>query len=140
MDQGGESVEVLPYERRWGMLAHLLTFVGAVVPLGNLIVPLGVGFLRRESAFVRYHARESFRFQVSFMAYEALAVILALLATGAIRTGMLEPSAVTVAVVTSAVLYGLLVLFGWVVLVVHASIRAQASHWYHYPFLLWFLR
>ena len=135
-----EPCEVLPHERRWGMLAHLLTFAGAVLPLGNLIVPLGIGFLRRDSAFVRFHARSAFRFQVSIMAYEALAVALALLATGAIRNGMLEQSAVTVAVVTSVALYGLAVLIGWVALVVHASIRAQAGHWYRYPFLLWFFK
>ena len=27
-------------DKQWGMLAHLGTFVGAVVPFGNIIAPL----------------------------------------------------------------------------------------------------
>ena len=96
------------------MLAHLATFSGLVIPLGNLLAPVVVGLVKRESAYVRYHARSALMFQLSFLLYEAVSALLAL--------------------------YALAMLIAWVGLVVHAAIRARAGVVYQYPFVLRFLK
>ena len=60
------------------MLAHLAAFSGLVIPLGNLFAPVLVGLVNRKSTYVRYHARSALIFQLSFLVYEAIAVLLAL--------------------------------------------------------------
>ena len=72
------------------MLAHLVTFSGLVVPLGNLFAPVVVGLVKRESAYVRYHARSALMFQLSFLLYEAISALLALASSAAFGMGRLN--------------------------------------------------
>ena len=51
-------------ETTWAMWAHLGVLSGYVLPFGHLILPLLVGILNK-SAYVRYHAREAFNFQLT---------------------------------------------------------------------------
>ena len=127
-------------ERTWAMLAHLVTFSGVVVPLGNLFAPVVVGLVKRESAYVRYHARSALMFQLSFLLYEAVSVLLALAVIGGIRNGALEWSLLLQVMLVLLALYALAVLIGWVGLVLHAAIRARAGVLYQYPFVLRFLK
>lgn len=66
--------EVPQVERTWGMLAHLSTFLGLVIPFGQILAPLGIWLgQRRHSYFVEDHARESLNFQISVTLYSLLA-------------------------------------------------------------------
>ena len=79
---GGPAGPPLPpaQERLWAMLAHLLSFVAAYLFLGfvaPLIVLLVFG---PRSAFVRAHAVESLNFNLTWLLYGIIAVILATVA------------------------------------------------------------
>ena len=123
--------EAVRGERTWAMLAHLLTFSGLVVPFGNLVAPVVVGLVKRRSAYVRYHARSAFTFQVGFLLYEAVALLAALAAMKGRWNAFL---------VAFVGLFALVVLIGWVVLVLHAAIRARSGVCCSYPFVPRFLR
>jgi uncharacterized Tic20 family protein len=62
----GEDGELSTEEKTWGMLAHLLAFLGAVgVPFGSLVGPAIAYFVQKDkSRFVRFHAIQSFAFQL----------------------------------------------------------------------------
>ncbi len=137
MTHGRETVSD---ERTWAMLAHLVTFSGLVIPLGNLVAPVVVGLVNRESAYVRYHARSALMFQLSFLLYEGVSVLLGLAVIGGIRNGILAWSLPGQIMLVSVALYALVVLVGWVGLVLHAAIRARAGIAYVYPFTLRFLK
>ena len=50
-------------EKTYGMLAHLLSFAGFVVPFGNIIGPLVLWLLKDELPFVDRHGKESLIFR-----------------------------------------------------------------------------
>ena len=102
------------------MLAHLSAFVAAYVALGflgPLVVMLVFG---PRSAFVREHAVEALNFNLTWLIYAAVAVVLAI------------------------VLIGILILIAlgiaYVVLVTIAAIRAYNGQYYRYPLTIRFVR
>jgi uncharacterized protein len=107
-------------ERLWAMLAHLLSFVAAYVFLGfvaPLIVLLVFG---QRSAYVRAHAVESLNFNLSWLLYAIVAVILVV-----VGIGILILIALGIA---------------YLVLVVIASIRANNGEFFRYPLTIRFVR
>jgi uncharacterized Tic20 family protein len=107
-------------ERLWAMLSHLLSFVAAYLFLGfvaPLIVLLVFG---PRSAFVRANAVESLNFNLSWLLYGVIAVILALVLIG----------------------FLILVVLGiaYVVLVIIASVKANNGEVYRYPATIRFVR
>ena len=107
-------------ERLWGMLAHLLSFVAAYLFLGfvaPLIIMLVFG---PRSAFVRANAVESLNFNLTWLLYGVIAVILALLLIG----------------------FLILIVLGiaYLVLVIIASFRANNGEVYRYPLTIRFVR
>jgi uncharacterized protein len=64
--------------RTWGMLAHLSTFAGYAVPLGNIIGPLVILLIKKDQmSFVEANAKEALNFQISILIYIVISVILA---------------------------------------------------------------
>ncbi len=60
----------------WGMLAHLSTFIGAVIPVGNVIAPLiMMSYYQDKSEYVHEHAKEALNFQISLLIYYFIAGI-----------------------------------------------------------------
>jgi uncharacterized Tic20 family protein len=131
---GGQPPEQAPYggppagpqplppdqERTWAMLAHLSAFVAAYVALGflgPLVVMLVFG---PRSAFVREHAVEALNFNLTWLIYIFVAIILAF------------------------VLVGILILIAlgiaYLVLVVIAAVRANNGEHYRYPATIRFVR
>ena len=107
-------------ERLWGMLAHLLSFVAAYLFLGfvaPLIVLLVFG---QRSPFVRANAVESLNFNLTWLLYGIIGVILALLLIGIV----------------------ILIVLGiaYLVLVIIASVRANNGEVYRYPLTIRFVR
>src|SRR5215218_1343598 len=107
-------------ERLWAMLAHLLSFVAAYLFLGfvaPLIVLLVFG---PRSAFVRANAVESLNFNLSWLLYGIIAVILAFVLIG------------FVILIVLAIAY--------LVLVIVASVKANNGEVYRYPATIRFVR
>jgi uncharacterized Tic20 family protein len=102
------------------MLAHLLSFVAAYLFLGfvaPLIVLLVFG---PRSAFVRAHAVESLNFNLTWLLYGIIAVILAFVLIGFLILAILG--------------------IAYVVLVIIASVRANNGQMYRYPATIRFVR
>ena len=118
-------------EKLWGMLAHLLTFLVVVVPLGNLLAPIAVRMLKKELVFVRRHAWAALNFQLTLMLHALVVAcgLMLLLAGG------------------ESAWLGLVLLLGYaavvwvasVVLVVLGGVRAYEGKRFRYPFTVRFL-
>jgi uncharacterized Tic20 family protein len=107
-------------ERLWAMLAHLLSFVAAYIALG-FIAPLTVLLVfGPRSAYVRGHAVESLNFNLSWLLYALVGVILLF-----VGIGILILIALGVA---------------YVVLVIMASLRANNGEPFRYPLTIRFVR
>jgi uncharacterized protein len=106
-------------ERLWAMLAHLLAFVAAYIALG-FIAPLTVLLVfGPRSAYVRAHAVESLNFNLSWLIYAVVAVILAFVVIG----------------IPILIALGI----AYVILVIVASVRANNGQLYRYPLTIRFV-
>ena len=102
------------------MLAHLLSFVAAYIALG-FIAPLVVLLVfGPRSAYVRAHAVESLNFNLSWLVYAIVGVVLIILGVGIL----------------------ILIALGiaYVVLVIIASVRANNGEFFRYPLTIRFIR
>ena len=107
-------------ERLWAMLAHLLSFVAAYIALG-FIAPLVVLLVfGPRSAYVRAHAVESLNFNLSWLIYALVGVVLIVLGIG--------------------ILILLALGIAYVFLVIIASVRANNGELFRYPLTLRFVR
>lgn len=99
------------------MLAHLLGFLGFVVPFGSILGPLVLYLVKRDqSPFVADHARESLNFQLTTFGAMLLCVPLCLILIG-------------IPIVLALILFE-------VVQVIKATIAASDGRAYDYPFCL----
>ena len=119
---GGPAGQPLPpdQERLWAMLSHLLSFVAAYLFLGfvaPLIVLLVFG---PRSAFVRANAVESLNFNLTWLLYGIVAVILAFVLIG----------------IPILIVLGI----AYLVLVIVASVKANNGEVYRYPATIRFVR
>ena len=106
-------------ERLWGMLAHLLSFVAAYLFLG-FVAPLVVLLVfGPRSPYVRAHAVESLNFNLTWLLYAIVGVVLAFLVIG----------------IPILIALGI----AYLVLVVIASVRANNGEFYRYPLTIRFI-
>jgi uncharacterized Tic20 family protein len=106
-------------ERLWAMLAHLLSFVAAYIALG-FIAPLVVLLVfGPRSAYVRAHAVESLNFNLSWLIYALVGVVLIIIGIG--------------------ILILLALGIAYVVLVIIASVRASSGQFFRYPLTIRFV-
>ena len=104
-------------ERQWAMFAHLSALIGLVIPLGNLIGPLVIWLMKKESMpFVDQQGKEALNFQIT--------VLIAMMI-----------SAVLIIVVIGFVLMFLVGLAA-LVLTIMAGIKANEGVAYRYPLTL----
>jgi uncharacterized protein len=107
-------------ERLWAMLAHLLSFVAAYLFLG-FVAPLVVLLVfGPRSAYVRAHAVESLNFNLTWLLYGIVGVILAFVLVG----------------IPILIALGI----AYLVLVVIASVRANNGEFFRYPLTIRFIR
>ena len=104
-------------EKTWGMIAHLAALAGFVIPFGNVIGPLVVWLVKKDTMpFVDVHAKEALNFQITVFI------------------------AVLVCIPLMFVLIGIPLLFvvgiGALVLSIMAALKAQNGEAYRYPFTL----
>ena len=107
-------------ERLWAMLAHLLSFVAAYLFLG-FVAPLTVLLVfGPRSAYVRAHAVESLNFNLTWLLYAIIGVVLAFLLIG----------------IPILIALGI----AYLVLVIIASVRANNGEFFRYPLTIRFIR
>jgi len=104
-------------ERQWALLAHLSALTGFIIPFGNVIGPLIVWQIKKDTMpFVAEHAKEALNFQITV----CLAVV--------------------VSIILFIVLIGMLLLpivgLGALVLTIIAAVKANNGETYRYPFTL----
>ena len=104
-------------ERQMALLAHLSGFAGLVIPFGNIVGPLVMWQVKKDtSPFVADQALEALNFQITFSIVMLLSLLLIV-----VLVGILTSAALAVA---------------WMVLVVVAAIKANEGTRYRYPFTL----
>jgi uncharacterized protein len=102
-------------ERTWGMLAHLTTFAGFIVPLGNVIGPLIVWLVKRDqSAFVADQGKEALNFNISVVGAAIICALLVFVFIG--------------------ILLGVALFIFWLTMTIVAAIKASEGVRYRYPF------
>jgi len=104
-------------EKTWGMLAHLSTLVGLIIPLGTILGPLVVWLIKKDTMpFVADQGKEALNFNIT--------VLIAMIVGG----------------ILTLVLIGLLVMavvgIAWLVLTIMAALAANKGEAYRYPFTL----
>lgn len=108
-------------EKTWAMFCHLSSFIGFVIPFGNILAPLILWLLKKEEfPLVDDQGKESLNFQISMTIYLLGAVILSFILIGI------------------PLLLGLLVLS--VVLVIKAAINTSNGESYRYPLSIKFVK
>jgi uncharacterized protein len=109
--------EVTADERQWGMFAHLSALLGFVIPFGNVIGPLVIWLVKKDTMpFVDDQAKESLNFQITVTIAAIISMVLMVVLIG----------------------FALLVVVGLVALVltVIAGVKANEGIAYRYPFAL----
>ncbi len=107
-------------EKNWGMLCHLAGLTGFIFPFGNLIAPLIVWLMIRESStFVDMQGKESLNFQISITTYFFLSLLLIFIFIGFILIPV--------------------ILLIQVICVVIAAMKAQDGQTYRYPLTMRFI-
>lgn len=107
-------------DKQWILLSHLGTLIGYMLPFGNIIVPLLVYSMKKESPLVVEHSRNSLNFQISITIYMLISSILILVLVG-------------------IALVAILALIQ-VVCVVIATIKADKGEIYKYPLTIQFVK
>lgn len=108
-------------ERLWGMLCHLLSFSGYLVPFGSVLGPLIVWMIKKdEMPFVNDQGKESLNFQLTMLIAVIISAILCFVLIGFLMLGV--------------------VLIFQIVVVIMASIKANDGVKYRYPYTIRFLK
>ncbi len=108
-------------ERLWGMLCHLLSFSGYLVPFGSVLGPLIVWMIKKDDMpFVNDQGKESLNFQLTMLIAVIVSVILCFVLIGFLMLGV--------------------VLIFQIVVVIIASIKANDGIKYRYPYTIRFIK
>jgi uncharacterized protein len=104
-------------ERTWGMLAHLSTFAGFLLPLGSVLGPLVVWLVKRDqSPFVAEQGKEALNFNISVLLAAIVCAVLVYVFIG--------------------ILLGVALGIFWLAVTIIAAIKASEGVHYRYPFTL----
>jgi len=110
----------------WAMAAHLTAFAAFFVGL-PCIGPLIVYLAKKENPFVRRHAAEALNFNLSIMLYTLVLAVVTFILLFVLVGALLVP-------------LFLLLLAGWIVFVIVASVAASRGEEYRYPLTIRFVR
>ena len=108
-------------EKNMGVLVHLASFSGYLVPLGSILGPLIVWLMKRdEFPFVESCGRNCLNFKISVIIYFIISGILMLVGVGFL-------------------LIGILAIFDIIVTII-AAIKASEGESYKYPLTINFIK
>lgn len=109
--------EMTQEQKTWGMIAHLSSLAGLIIPLGNVIGPLVVWLIKKDTMpFVDDQGKEALNFNITVFIAAVVSGLLTLILIGFLLL--------------------LVVGLGWLVLTVMAGIKANEGNTYRYPFTL----
>ena len=104
-------------ERQWGLFAHLSSLAGLVIPLGNVIGPLIIWQVKKDTMpFVVDQGKEALNFNITI----AIAAIISFMLIFVVIGFVLMP------------LVGLV----WLIFTILGAIKANNGEAYRYPFTL----
>ena len=104
-------------DRQWGLFAHLSALTGVIIPFGNIIGPLVVWQVKKDtSAFAADQGKEALNFNITLLLAAIVCFALMLVLIG----------------------FVLLPILGvvWLILTIIAAIKANNGEAYRYPFTL----
>lgn len=109
--------EISQEEKTWGMLAHLSSLAAFIIPLGNVVGPLVVWLVKKDTMpFVDDQGKEALNFNITVAIMGVISFLL-------------------MAILIGFVLIAIVVV-GWMVLTIMAAIEANKGVAYRYPFTL----
>ena len=109
--------EMTQEQKTWGMIAHLSSLAGLIIPLGNVIGPLVVWLIKKDTMpFVDDQGKEALNFNITVFIAAVVSGLLTLILIGFLLL--------------------LVVGLGWLVLTIMAGIKANEGQSYRYPFTL----
>lgn len=114
---GGVAGGISAEERQWAMFAHLAALAGFIIPLGNIIGPLVVWLIKRDTMpFVADQGKEALNFQITVTIAAVISMILIVVLIG----------------------FALIFLVGLaaLILTIIAAVKANEGVSYRYPFTL----
>ena len=122
MNQEVDTVHIPEKEERtWGMLCHLVVFLGFIIPFASIIGPLVIWIIKRdEMPFVEDQGKESLNFQITMMLATIVSVLLMFVLIG-------------------FVLIFVVLIFQLIVVII-ASIKANEGVYYRYPLSFRFIK
>jgi len=78
-----ENPQVSKEEQNWAMFCHLAALSGFVIPLGNVLGPLIVWLIKKDTMpLVDQHGKESLNFQITVLLAFIVCIILAFVLIG----------------------------------------------------------
>jgi uncharacterized protein len=116
-------------QKTWGMLAHLLSLSGFLVPLGSVIAPLVVWLIKKDTMpFVEDQGKESLNFQISMLIVSLIVGVVAVI-TSCIAIG-----------IVIGLLGGLGLMIVELIFVIQAGMAANKGIAYRYPYTWRFIK
>lgn len=108
------TTEITSDEKNWAVLAHLIPFVGILIPFGQILAPLIIYMFKKEdSKYITAHAVESVNFQITF-------------------TIALFISSLSLVILIGFVILPVVFIAGVIVMII-AAIKASKGEHYQYP-------
>lgn len=108
-------------DRNWGMIAHLSSLSGLIIPFGSILGPLIVYLVKRDqSAFATDCAREALNFNIT------------------VAIGFLIGLCLSLVFIGIPLMVALFV--AWLVLTIIAAVRASEGTQYRYPATIRFVK
>ena len=80
-----ENAQVSKDEQNWAMGCHLAALSGFVIPLGNIVGPLVVWLIKKDTMpMVNQHGKESLNFQITVLIAFMVCLVLTLVVIGVV--------------------------------------------------------
>ena len=80
-----ENSQVSKDEQNWAMGCHLAALSGFVIPLGNIVGPLVVWLIKKDTMpMVNQHGKESLNFQITVLIAFMVCLVLTLVVIGVV--------------------------------------------------------
>lgn len=102
-------------ERQWAMGAHLSGLAGMLIPFGNIVAPVVIWQMKKDSPYIAEQAMEAANFQIAATAYGIVAGLSCFLLIGFLLAPLLA-----------------LAVF---VLMIMAAVKANNGERYSYPYI-----
>lgn len=108
------------HEKNLATLAHLLSFIGFIVPGMNIVIPLIIWIMKRkQSPYIDHHAREELNFQITLTLVYCIWIALKIMLVGFLLLPLIP-----------------IIIIMVFIFVVRAAMKASQGIYYIYPFSL----